>query len=151
MESRPGGPRGWFPVEVGPTAPQPESWLASTDGSGDVSAGDEEAGWGAVIFRVPIQGLEPDYVLHGPVLTAHWDHRWVGARECTNNTGELSAMAEIMLWLLYEAPDDGRRPVELRYDSEYAANVARGIWEVQNNEELAAHTRMLTRSKPGAR
>ena len=30
--------------------------------------------------------------------------------------------------------------MELRYDSQYAANVARGFWTPRNNEELAAKT-----------
>ena len=45
----------------------------------------------------------------------------------TNNTGELPAIAEAMIWLLEEAPDTGVEPVELRYDSYYAANLAQGI------------------------
>eukprot|EP00969_Alexandrium_andersonii_P208885 9225259-Alexandrium_andersonii.AAC.1 len=50
-----------------------------------------------------------------------------------------------MLWLLEEAPDDGTLPVELRHDSQYAANVARGFWEPKANEELAAQTRELAK------
>ena len=42
-----------------------------------------------------------------------------------------------MKWLLEEAPDGGHVPVHIRYDSEYAANIARGLWEVKSNEELA--------------
>eukprot|EP00969_Alexandrium_andersonii_P327725 14482323-Alexandrium_andersonii.AAC.1 len=87
--------------------------------------------------------MSPDWVLHAPVVTQHWSQLWLGAREQTNNTGELSAIAEAMLWLLEEAPDDGHVPVELRYDSEYAANVSRGMWTPKENEELAARTREL--------
>ena len=42
-----------------------------------------------------------------------------------------------MLWLLDEALDDGTAPVLLKYDSMYAANVARGIFEPKTNNELA--------------
>ena len=61
-----------------------------------------------MIFRWPVVGFDPEHVLHGPVVTERWSELWVGAREHTNNTGELSAIAEAMLWLLEEAQDGGR-------------------------------------------
>eukprot|EP00974_Lingulodinium_polyedra_P075619 7326890-Lingulodinium_polyedra.AAC.1 len=56
-----------------------------------------------------------------------------------------------MMWLREEAPDSGSEPVELRYDSQYAANMARGIWVPKANEELAARTRALTARVEGRR
>ena len=79
----------------------------------------------------------PDYALHAPVITEEWNKLWLGARDVTNNTGELSAIGEAMLWLLHEAPDDNRIPVKLRYDSMYAAHMAQGICVPRANEELA--------------
>ena len=129
---------GWYPVVLGPPRPPPEGWWIATDGSGQESRqGNKTAGWGVAIFRMPLVGDTPAVTLYGPVMTDMWDHRWLGAREKTNNTGELSAIGEAMLWLAQEAPDEGGLPVMLRYDSEYAANIALGRYDPQTNEELA--------------
>eukprot|EP00959_Pyramimonas_sp_CCMP1952_P105608 2208205-Pyramimonas_sp.AAC.1 len=48
-----------------------------------------------------------------------------------------------MKWLLEEAPDPGGVRVHVRYDSEYAANMAQGIWTLGANEELAQAVREL--------
>eukprot|EP00969_Alexandrium_andersonii_P154001 6808533-Alexandrium_andersonii.AAC.1 len=111
----------WGPVTMWVEPPPPAGWWIATDGSGGERAGDK-AGWGVVVFRWPVEGKEPDFVLHGPVVTEQWSQLWVGAREHTNNTGELSAIAEALLWLIDEAPDGGGEPVLLRYDSVYAAS-----------------------------
>ena len=66
-----------------------------------------------------------------------------GAREKTNNTGGLSAIAEAMLWLLHECPHDGHLPALIRYDSKYAASILRSIWDPSSNEELMEKTRAL--------
>ena len=140
---------GWFPVVYGPPEAPPEGWWIATDGSGQTRYAGEvaivKAGWGAAIWRMPIRGETPDYLLHGPVLTQEWDHQWIGAREKTNNTGELCAIGEAMLWLMGEASDDGRVPVVLRFDSYYAANMAQGIYEPASNEELCDKVRELTK------
>ena len=139
---------GWMPVREGPAPPPPEGWVIATDGSGKSTTvrGNtiKTAGWGVVIFRYPLEeDGAPDYVLHAPVVTQEWNHLWLGAREKTNNTGELSAIGEALIWLLEECPDDGRRPVLLRYDSEYAARMTQGIWTPEANEELIATVRGL--------
>ena len=142
----------WGPVTAGPRLPPPPAgWWISTDGSGGSRAGGGRAGRGAVIFRWPVAGYDPEYVLHGPVVTEPWSELWVGAREHTNNTGELSAIAEAMLWLMEEAQDGGEVPVEIRYDSQYAANMARGFWTPKSNEELVAKTRALVQQVEGRR
>jgi ribonuclease HI len=139
---------GWFPVYEGPALPPPEGWLVSTDRSGQIEGSGankkEVAGWGVAIFRMPLRGDVPDFVLHGPVVTQEWDHLWMGARAKTNNTGELQAIGEAMLWLTDEAPDDGDVPVLFRYDSEYAAGMAQRRYEPKSNEELAARVAELT-------
>ena len=138
----------WFPVSQGPPLPPPEGWVIATDGSGKAYTNGNYtlkiAGWGVVIFRWPLdpEGA-PEFVLHAPVVTQEWNHLWIGAREKTNNTGEVSAIGEAMMWLLNECPDNGQTPVLLRYDSEYAANMAQGIWEPESNEELISTVRGL--------
>ena len=116
--------KGWTPIHNGPELPPPEGWWIATDGSGT-----GVAGWGVAIFRMPLEGDEPYKILYGPVMTDAWDHRWLGARETTNNTAELSAIAEAMLWLKQEADDGGTLPVMRRYDSTYAANIAKGVYK----------------------
>jgi len=134
----------WYPVRQGPELPAPAGWWMSTDGSAQVVRGEKIAGWGVAVWRIPIRGDVPEFLLYGPVLTKMWDHRWLGAREKTNNVAELSAIGEGMLWLLQEAPDGGHEPVMLRYDSEYAANIAMGRYEPEANQELAEVVRDLT-------
>ncbi len=126
----------WLPVVYGPANKPPQGWWIATDGSGQTMGHGKNAtahaGWGTIIFRQEAEGqvnLNPDFILHAPVVLQDWDHRWIGAREATNNTAELSAIGEAMLWLLEEVPDDGTLSVKLRYDSEYAAKIAHGIWE----------------------
>ena len=101
----------WLPVKTGPIEAPPDGWWAATDGSGKEvwieGNAEKQAGWGVVIFKWPIEGFVPDYVLHGPVVTEEWENVWLGAREKTNNTGELTAIIELMIWLLEEAPDTG--------------------------------------------
>jgi hypothetical protein len=106
----------WLEVVQGPIPRPPDAWWIATDGSGK----DAMAGWGAVIFRYESPsgiGEVPEFVPHAPVVVQQWDHRWLGARDETNNTAELTAIGEVMHWLLEEAPDHGSAPVHLRYDS----------------------------------
>ena len=77
------------------------------------------------------------------IVTEEWDNVSEGARAKTNNTGKLTAIIELMLWLREEAPDQEDTPVTIRFDSYYADNVARGIWEAKGNEELAGRVRKV--------
>ena len=52
----------------------------------------------------------------------------------------MAAIAEALLWLINEAPDDGETPAHIRFDSYYAANITRGMWQPKFNEELAKRT-----------
>ncbi len=126
------------PLGIRTPPPPPQGWWAATDGSGEGLAG-----WGTVVFKYPLVSEAPDYVLHGPVVVGRWDPLWVGAQDATNNTAELSALAELFLWLLSEAPDGGSVLVHIRFDSFYAANIAQGIWDPKANEVLSARVRAL--------
>eukprot|EP00959_Pyramimonas_sp_CCMP1952_P166453 3479171-Pyramimonas_sp.AAC.1 len=84
----------WVGVESGPHPEPPSAWWIATDGS----AKEYRAGWGAVIFRHEGPGapsMVPAFVLRGPVVVQARGHRWLGAREETNNTRELSAIGEV--------------------------------------------------------
>ena len=78
----------------------------------------------------------------GQVTTNTASPVFIGACEHTNNTAELTALAEAMCWLLDE-DDAPERRVLLRPDSEYAACVAMGTVAVQKNHDLAAVVRSL--------
>ena len=139
----------WVPGRHGPMISSPGLWHIATDGSGQTREVEgnriKVAGWGAVVFRSPIESRYPDYVLHAPVIIEPWDPLWMGARQATNNTGELCAIGETMMWLLEEAPDDGDTPVLLRYDSIYAAQMAQGAWTPSSNNELVIKVQELVR------
>ena len=76
----------------------------------------------------------------GPVPTDQSDPSYLGATRGTNNTGELTAIAEALRYLL---ADQSSRPALIRYDSTYAANMAAGRWRAKSNKRLVASVRML--------
>eukprot|EP00965_Chrysotila_dentata_P033808 1125168-Pleurochrysis_carterae.AAC.1 len=65
---------------------------------------------------------------------------WLGAKLGSNNTAELSAICEALLWLRDYAPSAA---AVVRYDSEYAANIASGRFKAHKNVELARRAREL--------
>lgn len=52
------------------------------------------------------------------------DQRFQGAQQSSNNTRELIAIAETLIWLRDEAPGTPGVPAEIAYDSHFAANLA---------------------------
>ena len=83
------------------------------------------AGWGVVVVRGD-SGLgkgdgEVIEELSGPVIVSPDEEGFLGAEVGSNNTGELSAMAHALRWLLMEGSTD---PVTLRGDSQYALKIA---------------------------
>jgi ribonuclease HI len=59
----------------------------------------------------------------------------------SNNTGELTAIAAALSWLLKEDPT--RRPAIICYDSKYAADSVEGLFNGKRNEQLIQYTRSL--------
>ena len=57
---------------------------------------------------------------YGPVVTSPVHAAFVGARKHTNNTAELSALAELFRSLLHTAPRSAGSRGVVRTDSEYA-------------------------------
>jgi len=99
------------------------------------------AGWGVAVY----QRNERDSTfaeLFGPVVTDDTSPLSLGALGGSNNTGELSAMGEALLWLRDEAPDKCA-PAVLHYDSEYAANIVLGRNKAHKNVELASKLQEL--------
>ena len=65
---------------------------------------------------------------------------FIGAEVGSNNTGELTAMAEALRWLLKHNEE---REVLVRTDSTYAGNIASGHWRARANLKLASHVQAL--------
>lgn len=104
------------------------------------------AGWGVAVGRTPedaCSSLEWTAELYGPVVTDRDSPLSLGAEVGSNNTGELSALGEAMLWLRDEAPGSKTLPAAVHYDSQYAANIATGRNRAHKNLELASTVQRL--------
>jgi ribonuclease HI len=99
-----------------------------------------KAGWGAVILN---EKSDVEAELWGPVLTDPHDPLYLHATALTNNTGELTAIAEALIYILYI--DKSNRAVEIIYDSTLAGNIANGHFAPGCNIALAHLTRRLYR------
>jgi ribonuclease HI len=69
----------------------------------------------------------------GRVIRSDRNTHYLGAVQDTNNTGELSAIIELLLELL---ATHNHTAVTVHYDSKWAANMTRGIWKANNNRVL---------------
>ena len=81
--------------------------------------------------------------VYGPVTLDPQDQRYLGAQQSSNNTGELTAIAETLIWLRDEAPGPMNTPAEIAYDSHYVANLTLGVTEPHANHELATRAHAL--------
>ena len=127
---RPGGQTGAVPD----TMPLHERAVEEiyTDGSG----GSE--GLGAGYGWVRVEKREKEVASgKGEVCVSSTSREFIGADKHTNNTGELSAI----YWGIKAAERDGIQEVVIRYDSKYAAGMARGIWKPKSNKELVQRVR----------
>ena len=79
-------------------------------------------------------------VVCGHVVTDAQQPGYTGAERPTNNTGELTAIAQALEYIL---ADRSGRPVLVRYDSLYAGNMAAGKWRPRKNKVLVSHVRRL--------
>jgi len=74
------------------------------------------------------------------VITDKHAEGFIGAEVGSNNTAELSGFAAALRWLLVEG---GKQPAIIRTDSQYAGNLAAGVWKAKANRELVANVQML--------
>lgn len=81
--------------------------------------------------------------LYGPVVIDNASPLSLGAEVGSNNTGELSAIGEALLWLRDEAPSPRSAPAVIHYDSEYAANITTRRNRAHKNQDLAAKVSAL--------
>ena len=99
---------------------QPPDWTAYTDGSEDGG----RAGWAYAVV-IGGDGISDENAMlvsegYGPVVTSPVHAAFVGARKHTNNTAELSALAELFRSLLHTAQRPAGSRGVVRTDSEYA-------------------------------
>ena len=76
----------------------------------------------------------------GSVITDPSDSAFIGAKVGSNNTAELTAIAEALRWLLIEG---GNRSAIIHTDSQYAGNLATGNWKAKANKELVGTVQKL--------
>jgi ribonuclease HI len=105
-----------------------------TDGSclGNVSKNNPPAGWGIVVVDV-----DEDKVIkedHGAVITDRNEYSYIGADKRSNNTAELTAIYYALKYVALCA--DPRDTVTICFDSVYAANSIRGIFNGKKNKVL---------------
>ena len=108
--------------------------------------GTQKGGFGFVVVNGG-DGVEDTHATEiargwGQVTTDKASPVYIDACEHTNNTAELTALAEAMCWLLDEDGAPQRR-VLLRPESEYAASVAMGTVAIRENHDIAAVVRSL--------
>ena len=109
---------------------------------------DEEtpAGWGVVIITGSNNLGRGDgeimHEFHGRVITDESELGFIGAEVGSNNTAELTAIAEALRWLLKEGGND---EIIIKTDSKYAGNQAVGTWKTKANKVLVGHVQDLWR------
>jgi len=105
---------------------------------------DTLAGWGMVVVkgdsRLGKGKGEIIFETSGLVVTDIDSEEYFGAEVGSNNTGELSAIAHALRWLLI---NDGNSVVEICTDSTYAGNIASGTWKAKANKKLAKNIQKL--------
>ena len=104
-----------------------------TDGSAKGGA----AGWGFAAYL-----MEEVVENFGTVELDEFSAAYVGAKECTNNTAELAAIIEAMIWALDRAQVT-QGVVHILYDSKYAAENIMGINQPRKNKRLVYMGRII--------
>ena len=107
------------------------------------------AGWGvAIVTEVSSQNTASANAtlvaqLYGPVISVQPDQSlpFATTEVGSNNTGEISAIAAALTWLL--RTDDKLTPAVICYDSQYAADSVLGVFNGKRNEQLIHHSRSL--------
>ncbi len=118
-------------------------------GNQNVLTTSSPAGWGVAIVTeftdLPTASPNASLVaqLYGPVVSTQPDQGlpFATTEVGSNNTGELSAIAAALSWLLHTEAT-GTQAV-ICYDSQYAADSVLGAFNGKRNEQLIQHSRSL--------
>ena len=120
------------PTAARPINPNPTFTLcAYADGSKRTSLA--TAGWGVAIVQRDTS-TERDHVdlgtlvteLFGPVITSKKSNLFLGASAQTNNTGELTAIGETLLWFTHHRPHPQCPRLAILTDSDYCFKLFTG-------------------------
>ena len=131
--------------EVSEAVPR-EAFHAYSDGSCTVVRRQAAAaGWGFVLFKFGVEpsvGEDPEITAFGPVITDRRGPLFLGAERLTNNTAEVSAVIEFLLWVLSETDnvDDHiflDAPIVLHTDSTYVLGILSGKFQPRENRALS--------------
>ena len=109
-----------------------------TDGSGSKgrATAHTRAGWGWTARQ-----REGWLDACGPVITSRDHNAYIGASVGSNNTGELSAIVEALLF----ASEHEYTHVQIYTDSQWAINVITGRWRARTNKVLVGSAQRLFR------
>ena len=112
-----------------------------TDGSGSKGRCNKNtpAGWGWCYLK------DGEWVeAFGPVVTSPDNFHFHGAQVGSNNTGELTAILEAILYAISE----NWSGVTIRTDSQWSINVLKGIWKVRHHKVLVNYIKSLIKATP---
>ena len=118
-----------------------------TDGSGTRGrcTAASPAGWGWCTERTGEDGELEWIDASGPVITDPDHTAFLGARVGSNNTAELSAIAEALLY----AHEQSYHKIIIRSDSQWAINVITGKWRPKTHHNLINYIRTLLKFPRG--
>ena len=118
-------------------APEGPHVRVYTDGSGSKgrASAASPAGWGFVVFDDSARA----HKACGPVLTTDTSPYYLGASVGSNNTAEISAIMESILYLLRSATPPTK--VTIYYDSKWAAQMTRGLSRPKKHNQLIFNAR----------
>ena len=106
-----------------------------------------KAGWAYAVLiggdAIGDEGASLTSEGYGPVVTSAAHPAYLGARKHTNNTAELTALAELLRALLSSSPQRAGSRGIVRTDSEYAAACMMGRVTPKTNRQLAERLRSL--------
>ena len=129
-------------LEISSEDPTPPDHTATftvyTDGAGSKgrATAHTRAGWGWTAKQ-----SEGWLDACGPVITSRDHNAYIGASVGSNNTGELSAIVEALLF----ASEHEYTHVQIYTDSQWAINVITGRWRARTNNILVGSTQRLFR------
>ena len=139
------------------TDPHLEIYL---DGSAEGSGDDGVAAWGfRIVANVPLQLCQPvemvdgkNFIVfkrYGRVVRNPASHLYVGATRETNNTGEISAFIEAMIFVLFETKRASDYAMAFVFDSLLSGSQIVGHWDISDdsvNVQLARTAHALWRA-----
>jgi ribonuclease HI len=127
-----------------------DAYVCYTDGSATKVEGHIEASarWGLRILLDGDGRVDENATVrlegYGPVVLDKAAPCYAGATELANNAAEITALVEVLHWLLYTDMETWR-PVHLRTDSDIAIGWATGRMRAKRNKQLACTAHNLYR------